>query len=278
MMNEKTAVKQYEGRWAAKPDKVKEGILFSYYSPGAREVYISGDFNGWKHGATRLIKGNDDVWRVIMTLAPSRWYDYKFIVDGKWITDPNNPDLNPDTAGEANSVVYLGESGDLLAGNDPERHKFSLEGRNINRGQFKSPKYNRSFDLFYILPDGENKGSLPVIICLNNYIKSQQIHEYCKEYGYIGIMPAPELGGDYLRQGKVDIFSELLDFIKDSFRIDADRIYVTGMSNGGLEAMLVSMYYPDLLAASGLVFGPYRLRYYKQQIKKYGSCGAQEFY
>ncbi|MEQ9619255.1 MAG: prolyl oligopeptidase family serine peptidase [Deltaproteobacteria bacterium] len=266
-INQKSAVKVYEGRWATKPEKVKEGILFSYYSPYAREVYISGDFNGWKQGATPLIKGNDDVWRLIMTLPSGRWYDYKFIVDGKWITDPNNPDLNPDTAGDANSVIYLGKSGELLAGDDPGRHVFSPEGRNIRRGRFESPKYSRSFEFFYILPEGQDKSNLPVIICLNNYIKSQRIHEYCKKYGYIGIMPSPELGRDYLRLGKVDTFSELLDYLKNSFKIDDDRIYVTGMSNGGLEAMLVSMYYPDLIAASGLVFGPYRLRYYKKRIK-----------
>jgi hypothetical protein len=55
--------------------------------------------------------------------------------------------------------------------------------------------------------------------------------------------------------------------VKQKFRVDESRIYLTGMSNGGLEAFLVSMYYPDVLAASALVFGPYRLRNYKDTVK-----------
>lgn len=267
MTKEEKIVNQYEGRWAAKPLQVKEGILFSYYSAGAKEIFISGDFNGWKHGATGLIKGADDVWRVVLKLSPDRSYDYKFIIDGSWTTDPNNPDLNPDTAGGANSVIYIGEKGELLPEDSPGRYKFSLEGRLIKHAYFTSPKYKRTFDLYYVLPPDYNDRPLPVIVCLNNYIKSQEIHKYCQENGYIGILPAPEIGGDYIRKGRLDIFSELLRFIKDKFPIDDNRIYVTGMSNGGLEALLVSMYYPDLIAASALVFGPYKLRYYKDKIK-----------
>ncbi len=266
-MEEEKTVKQYEGNWATRPFQVKEGILVSYYSPGAREIFISGDFNGWKHGATRLIKGSDDVWRVILKLPPNRSYDYKLIVDGKWITDPNNPDLNPDTAGGANSIIYIGKKGDLLSGDSSERYKFSLEGRQIKHTSFTSPKYKRTFDLYYVLPPGYNEKPLPVIVCLNNYIKSQEIDDYCRKNGFIGILPAPEIGGDYIRKGKPDIFFELLQLVKDKFLIDEDRIYLTGMSNGGLEGLLVSMYYPDLIAASALVFGPYKLRYYKEKVK-----------
>lgn len=267
MADPREILAQYEGTWATKPTQVKEGIMFSYYSPGAKDVYVSGDFNGWKHGATKLIKGGDDVWRVILHLVPNRWYDYKYIVDGDWITDPNNPDLNPDTAGGANSVVYIGAKGNLLSEGDPERFKFTLEGRGIKHDFFVSPKYNRKFDVYYVNPKEHSGEQVPVVICLNNYIKSQEIQDYCREYGYIGVLPAPEIGGDYIRKGKPRIFSELVDYVKERFSVDENRIYLTGMSNGGLEAYLASMYYPDLIAASAFVFGPYKLRYYKEKIE-----------
>lgn len=270
-------VKQYEGRWATKPERVNEGILFSYYAPGSREVFLSGDFNGWKHGTVRLVKGSDNVWRVILKLAPNRSYDYKYIIDGNWITDPNNPDLNPDTAGGANSIIYVGEKGNLLQKDDPERHKFSLEGRGIKHNMFTSERYKRNFDLYYVLPETHNGKPLPAVICLNNYIKSQEIDSFCRENGYIGIMPSPNLGGDYIRQGKLNIFSELINEVKERFTIDEDRIYVTGMSNGGLEALLVSMYFPDLIAASAVVFGPYRLRYYKDKINNMNPGDLRKF-
>jgi len=277
MAGDKNPVRQYEGRWATRPEQVKEGILFSYYSPGAGEVLLSGDFNGWKHGTLRLTKGQDNVWRIILQLAPKRSYDYKYIVDGNWITDPNNPDLNPDIAGGANSIVYIGEKGDLLGPDDPERHNFTLEGRGIERAVFSSERYKRDFDLFYVLPPDYGSEPTPAVICLNNYIKSQEIDVYCRKNGYIGIFPSPDVGGEYIRKGKLNIFSELLNYVKDRFRIDDDRLYVTGMSNGGLEAYLVTLYFPDLIAASAVVFGPYRLRYYKDKIGRMNTDELKRF-
>jgi predicted esterase len=261
MAGDEKIIRQYEGRWATKPEQVKEGVLFSYYAPGAGEVFLSGDFNGWKHGTLSLVKGGDNVWRTILRLAPNRSYDYKFVVDGNWITDPNNPDLNPDIAGGANSIIYIGEKGNLLA----------------KDGLFSSERYKRDFDLFYVLPPGYNGEPLPAVICLNNYIKSQEIDQYCRKYGYIGVLPSPDIGGDYIRKGKLNIFSELINEVKERFRIDEDRLYVTGMSNGGLEALLVSLYFPDLIAASAVVFGPYKLRYYKDKINGMSTDEVKKF-
>ncbi len=118
---------------------------------------------------------------------------------------------------------------------------------------------------------------MPAVICLNNYIKSQEIDAYCRKNGYIGIFPSPDVGGEYIRKGKLNIFSELLNDVKDRFKIDDDRLYVTGMSNGGLEAYLVSLYFPDLIAASAVVFGPYRLRYYKDKIGRMNTDELKRF-
>lgn len=260
-------LRRYEGWWATKPVRVKEGVLFSYYSPSAREVFLAGDFNGWKKRATPLIKGKDDVWRVILELKPGRSYDYKYVVDGNWLNDPNNPDLNPDVAGGANSVIYIGENGDILPEGHPERYRFSLEGRGISCGSYLSVRYNQRFEFHYISPGCEEGKRLPVIICLNNYIKSQEIHIHAKRNGYLVVIPSVSLGGRYIRQGELGVFPELLEVIKRDFPVDEDRVFVTGMSYGGLEGLLVSMYYPDLIAASAVVFGPYGLRSYRDKIK-----------
>ncbi|MCI0454332.1 MAG: prolyl oligopeptidase family serine peptidase [Candidatus Dadabacteria bacterium] len=270
-------VEQYEGWWATKPVRVKEGILFSYYSPSAKEISLAGDFNGWKKRFTPLVKGKDDVWRIVLELRPDRSYDYKYIVDGSWVNDPNNVDLNPDVAGGANSVIYLGITGEILNPGDPERHKFTLEGRHIYTGSYFSTNYKQRFEYYFISPRYEEGEKLPIIICLNNYIKSQELHIYARKNIYLAIIPSVTLGGQYIRQGKLNVFPELLDQIKHSFPVDEDRVYVTGMSYGGLEALLVSLYYPDLIAASAVVFGPYRLRSYKDKIEKMNKEELKEF-
>jgi predicted esterase len=270
-------VKRYEGWWATKPVRVKEGILFSYYAPWAKEVFLAGDFNGWKKKSSPLIKGKDDVWRIILELKPNRSYDYKYIVDGNWINDPVNSDLNPDVAGGANSIIYIGVSGDILPLGHPERHKFALDGRRIYPRSYFSTKYQQRFEFHYICPQYEKDEKLPVVICLNNYIKSQELHIYARENKYLAIIPSVALGEHYIRRGFLDIFPEFLEIIKEIFSVDEDRLFVTGMSYGALEALLVSLYYPDLIAASALVFGPYRLRAYKDKIEKMDKKELEKF-
>ena len=57
--------------------------------PEAKKVIVSGNFNGWNQeelAMNRTGKG----WQLPYVLAPGN-YEYKFIVDGRWITDPGNP-------------------------------------------------------------------------------------------------------------------------------------------------------------------------------------------
>lgn len=55
---------------------------------GARKVIVCGDFNGWNQEELRMTKTREG-WQMPYVLAPGN-YKYKFIVDGKWITDPAN--------------------------------------------------------------------------------------------------------------------------------------------------------------------------------------------
>jgi len=76
---------------AKPPKRLDSGILFSVYSPEASSVYLAADFNEWKPEREPLfdIEGHG-VWQRIVSLKPGR-YQYKFVVDGKWIKDPTNP-------------------------------------------------------------------------------------------------------------------------------------------------------------------------------------------
>lgn len=54
----------------------------------ARAVYLAGSFNAWNHGELIMDKTTTG-WELPMALAPGT-YEYKYIVDGKWMTDPDN--------------------------------------------------------------------------------------------------------------------------------------------------------------------------------------------
>jgi len=75
-------------------------------APFATAVYISGQFNDWAADADPLTKGDDDIWRVTLTLAPGQ-YEYKFVVDGTWMEDPGNPDSVADPFGGNNSLLTV---------------------------------------------------------------------------------------------------------------------------------------------------------------------------
>jgi len=55
----------------------------------AKQVVLSGSFNGWKQDELFMNKTSGG-WELPYTLGAGN-YEYKFIVDGKWITDPGNP-------------------------------------------------------------------------------------------------------------------------------------------------------------------------------------------
>jgi hypothetical protein len=55
----------------------------------AKEVFVSGTFNSWSPRSTPL-KKNGNFW-VATVKTESGNIGYKFIVDGQWITDPDNP-------------------------------------------------------------------------------------------------------------------------------------------------------------------------------------------
>ncbi|MGB4830376.1 MAG: glycogen-binding domain-containing protein [Chitinophagales bacterium] len=55
----------------------------------ANAVVLAGSFNNWNAGEL-IMQKTETGWQLPFVLAPGN-YEYKFIVDGNWITDPANP-------------------------------------------------------------------------------------------------------------------------------------------------------------------------------------------
>ena len=69
----------------------------------ARVVAVAGDFNKWNQSQLLFSReGGEWVCRVSL---PAGTYQYKFIVDGDWLTDPNNPATVHDERGITNSLL-----------------------------------------------------------------------------------------------------------------------------------------------------------------------------
>ena len=88
------------------PKVTDKGVVFSMKMPEATLVTIAGSFNGWNPRVTMLTADNG-IWTITLPLKKGQKYLYKFVVDGYWIADPDNPDTVSDGYGGANSVVAV---------------------------------------------------------------------------------------------------------------------------------------------------------------------------
>ncbi|MBL0714900.1 MAG: glycogen-binding domain-containing protein [Desulfosarcina sp.] len=81
-------------------------ILFAIGDNQAHEVAVSGDFNKWNLTSHLMKSDGNGLWQKIMILPPGQ-YEYKFLVDGRWRTDPNNPDKCTNCFGTFNNVLRV---------------------------------------------------------------------------------------------------------------------------------------------------------------------------
>ncbi len=87
--------------------KVKApATIFSLEMPEASAVFMAADFNQWGAEEIKLKKDKLGMWKVKLNLEPGI-YQYKFVVDGRWIEDPANPHMQNDPYGGSNSVIVI---------------------------------------------------------------------------------------------------------------------------------------------------------------------------
>ena len=72
-------------------------VTFSFHSPYAEEIYVTGTFNNWEPRKDPL-KKNAKGWKITKYLNPGI-YEYRFIVDGIWMDDPSCKSRRPNHYG-----------------------------------------------------------------------------------------------------------------------------------------------------------------------------------
>jgi hypothetical protein len=80
-------------------------VEFVLNAPQASSVVIAGTFNQWDPQKTPLQRDGDG-WKARIPLKPGR-YEYRFVVDGQWITDPNCKETVRNDYGSTNSVLVV---------------------------------------------------------------------------------------------------------------------------------------------------------------------------
>ena len=86
--------------------EIKKEVELKYDAPQAGTVSLAGTFNKWEKGSLLAKKGRNGTWSVKVALLPGK-YEYKFVVDGSWLTDPSCKQSVPNSLGSANSVLVV---------------------------------------------------------------------------------------------------------------------------------------------------------------------------
>lgn len=89
------------------PDPKGNAVFYLSGFEDAQSVILSGDFVGWHEQYLKMEKV-DEGWELRLNLDAGK-YEYKFIIDGEWILDPDNPHRTANHYGTDNSVKIIKE-------------------------------------------------------------------------------------------------------------------------------------------------------------------------
>ena len=81
---------------------------FTFHAPDAKAVFLAGTFNQWDPAKTLLKNDKHGHWKIEMVLPPGR-YEYRFVVDGVWQSDPRAMESTINEFGGANSVLTIAQ-------------------------------------------------------------------------------------------------------------------------------------------------------------------------
>jgi chromosome partitioning protein len=86
---------------------LEKEIAFTIEAPAGASVQIAGDFNDWAPEGLELTESQGRrVWHKVVSLPPGS-HQYKYLIDGRWMLDPDNDQKVDDLFGGANSVIKV---------------------------------------------------------------------------------------------------------------------------------------------------------------------------
>ncbi|MEZ4679162.1 MAG: isoamylase early set domain-containing protein [Caldilineaceae bacterium] len=108
----------------------------------ADRIFLVGDFNQWDETATAMPQDRDGVWRVIVELPQGHSYEFRYWIDGKWMSDSHADGFVENGFGISNSIVHTTLPVTTL--HDMRGHVKEIVRRNIPNG-LSIPPHERHF-------------------------------------------------------------------------------------------------------------------------------------
>ena len=98
-------------RPAREGEQANREIVIQFRNRDATDVRIAGRLQRLGSGQERAVdwsrpRDAQRIWTKILTLPPGT-YEYRYVVDGEWCEDPDNPLAVPGPVGGRNSVLVV---------------------------------------------------------------------------------------------------------------------------------------------------------------------------
>jgi len=90
----------------ARQRPIEKPVEFALTLPQARSVAVAGTFNDWDLSRTVMTATPEGTWKATVWLPAGR-YEYRFVVDGQWISDPGARECVENSFGSTNSVLVV---------------------------------------------------------------------------------------------------------------------------------------------------------------------------
>lgn len=134
------------------PFLVQDSVVVFYLKnhQRANEVLVAGSFTNWQQEALSMLR-TDSGWIAAVKLGAGKHW-YKFIVDGQWMTDPDNQLNENDAEGNTNSVYYK------------TNHTFRLDGFTNAKKVYLAGSFNEWHEKELLMNRTANGWELPVVL------------------------------------------------------------------------------------------------------------------
>lgn len=231
-----------------------EEVTFTYIGK-AETVYVAGDYNQWElEDKMRKIE-NRDLWYIKKQFPENARFDYKFIVDGNWITDPLNENITPGGAGDNSTLIMPKYS----SGYEKIISESVPRGTLVNNLKYFSNYLSIEMQYHIYLPFGYERGNTSYILYAMdgsdylNFSKINLILDYMIHKGEIPNLVAV-LADPHERTTEYTIYQpyynyiikELMPAVEDEYMNCADNPdrSVIGVSWGGLTSIYLAVNTP----------------------------------
>lgn len=71
----------------------------------ADQIYVVGEFNNWDKRSLPMVQTRNGTWQLAIELPIGKSFEFRYLVDGRWLTDNHADAIVDNTFGSQNSLI-----------------------------------------------------------------------------------------------------------------------------------------------------------------------------